>query len=171
MSDGLKFWLKSFAKLVFLAVIGVGFLVSNAGAKAQTEPFITIPSPPAQTRTPAKDKDTEASPQTLEQTTEKFLSGNYDDIIERLLKRRNGDYDDSWRVLMVKSLMTLGRYSEARSNALSGVDYFPSSLQLRLLAREAALYQNDVAAANRELLEIKVMIEQRGNFSRSGDNL
>src|SRR5579859_496336 len=80
---------KSLAKLVFLAVIGVGFFPVAPGVRAQT----------------------------LDQTRDKFLSGNYEDVIQIVRKRGNGDYDDSWRVLLVKSLMTLGRYAEARTNA------------------------------------------------------
>ncbi len=143
MYDRPKYWSAGFAKLVFLAVIGVGFFPAVPGARAQT----------------------------LDQTLEKFLAGHYEDVIQIVRKRGNGDYDDSWRVLLVKSLLTLGRYAEARTNALSGVNDFPSSMQLRLLSRETALYQNNLAAANRELNEIKSLIEQRGVFSQSSDNL
>ena len=89
-----------------------------------------------------------ARAQTLEQTLRQFLSGHYDAVIETARKKvEAGAYVDGWRVLLVKSLLTVGRYAEARTNALAGVDDFPGSMQLRLLARETALFQNDVGGS------------------------
>ena len=48
---------------------------------------------------------------------------------------------------------------------------FPGSMQLRLLARESALFQNDPQGASRQLNEIKSLIERRGRLDQSGDNL
>jgi len=132
MYDRPKSWLKGLVPPVLLALIGVGFFPAAPGARAQTQPPIAPASPPpAYARPAAKEKVVEAGPQTLDQTRDKFLAGRYEDVIEIVRKRGNGDYDDSWRVLLVKSLLTLGRYAEARTNALSGVNDFPSSMQLR----------------------------------------
>lgn len=129
---------------VFLAVAGIGFLLACGRAQAQT----------------------------LEQTRADFLSGHYDTVIKTTQKKvEAGQYVDGWRVLLVKSLLTVGRYAEARSNAVAGVDEFPGSLQLHLLAKEADLFQNDLAAANRELNSIKYLIERRGRVDQNGDNL
>jgi hypothetical protein len=66
--------------------------------------------------------------------------------------------------LLVKSLLATGRYDEAYSNAMAGAaDSY--NLSLRLLARETALYQNDAAGAQRQLVEMKALIERRfGDF-------
>jgi tetratricopeptide (TPR) repeat protein len=82
-----------------------------------------------------------------------------------------GQDADGWRILLVKSLLTVGRYADARSNALAGVDDFPGSMSLRLLAREAALFQNDVAGANQQLNEVKYLIQRRARFEQNGENL
>ena len=129
---------------LFPALAGIGLLVLGSGAWAQS----------------------------LEQTLRQSLSGNYDAVIETTRKKvEAGVYVDGWRVLLVKSLLTVGRYAEAHTNALAGVDEFPGSMQLRLLARETALFQNDAAGANRQLSEIKHLIERRGRVDSGGDNL
>ncbi len=137
-------WSVARVPTVFPALAGIGFLLICCGAQAQT----------------------------LEQTQEQFLSGHYDAVIETTRNKiEAGTYLDGWRVLLIKSLLTVGRYAAARSNALAGVDDFPASVQLRLLARETALFQNDVAGANHQLNEIKQLIQRRGRFDQSGDSL
>jgi tetratricopeptide (TPR) repeat protein len=112
------------------------------------------------------------SAQTLDETRQQFLAGHYEDVIQTTSKKlADGQYLDGWRVLQVQSLLTVGRYAEAGSNALSGVDDFPSSIRLRLLARETRLYQNDIAGANRQLEEIKYIIQRRGRFEQDADSL
>src|SRR5579872_5768490 len=103
-----------------------------------------------------------ACAQSLDQTQRDFLRGNYDAVINTAQKRvAAGDYQDDWRLLLVKSLLTVGRYSEAHSNAVAGLSESPGNLELRLLIRETDLYENDVAAARRQLVEMKYMVEQR----------
>jgi tetratricopeptide (TPR) repeat protein len=110
--------------------------------------------------------------QTLAQTQRQSLDGHYDSAIDTARKKiEAGEYGDGWRTLLVKSLLTVGRYAEARTNAWVGVEDFPGSMQLRLLARETAFFQNDAAGANRQLNEVKSLIERRGRIDQSGDNL
>jgi len=132
------------ASPLFPALAGLGFFLAGCGAWAQS----------------------------LEETLRQSLSGHYDAVIETTRKKvEAGAYSDGWRVLLVKSLLTVGRYAEARTNALAGVEDFPGSVQLRLLARETALFQNDAAGASRQLNEIKYLIERRGRVDQGGDNL
>lgn len=113
-----------------------------------------------------------ASAQSLDQTQREFLHGNYDTVIKVAQKRVDaGDYQDDWRLLLVKSLLTVGRYSEAHSNAVAGLAESSGNLQLRLLVRETDLYQNDAAAARRQLVEIKYLIESRFNAFQSDDGV
>ena len=109
--------------------------------------------------------------QTLEETQQAFISGRYETVIQTARTNLDGAYVEAWRVLLVRSLLTLGRYAEAGTNALIGVDEFPSSMQLRLLAREAALFQNDQAGANRQLNGMRYLIERRSRVDQTGDNL
>jgi tetratricopeptide (TPR) repeat protein len=143
MCDGIKRRMAC-VLTAFPALAGAGFLLACFGAQGQS----------------------------LAETEGQFLSGHYDAVIETTRSKLEGDeYVDGWRVLLVKSLLTVGRYAEARSNALAGVEALPGSMQLRLLARETDLEQNDVAGANEQLNEIKELIEGRGRFEQSGENL
>jgi len=129
---------------VFAALAGVGLLATSFGARAQT----------------------------LEQTERQYLSGHYDAVIETARKKvEAGAYVDGWRVLLVKSLLTVGRYGEANTNALVGVNDFPGSVRLRLLARETDLFQDDAAGAKRQLEVIKFLIAQRDRVDQGSENL
>jgi hypothetical protein len=106
-----------------------------------------------------------AAAQTVEETQQEFLHGEYEKVIGVTQQKvAQGAYQDDWRILLVKSLLATGRYDEAYSNAMAGAaDSY--SLSLRLLARETALYQNNAAAAQRQLVEMKALIERRfGDF-------
>jgi len=144
MRDGSKHWLRAGAPSVCLGLACAALLSVCSRAQAQN----------------------------LDQAQRQYLNGRYDAALETARKKLEaGEYGDGWRVLLVKSLLTLGRYAEARTNALAGVADFPGSMQLRLLAREADLFQNDTAGADRQLNEIKSLIERRGRVDQSGDNL
>lgn len=113
-----------------------------------------------------------ASAQTLEKTESQFIAGDYNTVINVARKKVDaGEYLDTWRILLVKSLLAVGRYPEARTNVMSALDDYPGSIRLRLLAREADLYQNDVPDANRQLSQIKFLIERRGRYDQTADNL
>lgn len=109
--------------------------------------------------------------QTLEETQARFLEGDCAQVIKVASKRAETAYDDGWRILLVQSLLTVGRYAEARSNALAGVDDFPRSISLRLLARDASLRSGDNRGAVSQLEDIKYLIERRGRFEETPDNL
>jgi tetratricopeptide (TPR) repeat protein len=110
--------------------------------------------------------------QTLEETEQQFSRGNYPEVIAAAQKKvDDGDYRGDWRMLLVKSLMTVGRYGEACTNANNGVNFVPRSIALRLLARETALFQNDPAGANRHLVEINVLLERRPPAYQDGADL
>jgi tetratricopeptide (TPR) repeat protein len=112
-----------------------------------------------------------ASAQTLEETQEQFRRGHYDEVIKVAQKQADDSYDSAWRVLLVQSLLTVGRYAEAYTNTQTGLGDYPVHLRLFLLAREAALYQNDAATAKRRLSEAQNFIEQRRGLSSGGENL
>lgn len=112
-----------------------------------------------------------ASAQTLEDTQQDYLHGKYEDVIMAAKKQVAEGSSSDWRMLLVQSLMAVGRYGEAYTNALNGLTDFPIRLRMYLLAREAALYQNDLRGANRVLAQAQDLIEQRRLRDTGGENL
>ena len=111
-----------------------------------------------------------ASAQSLEDAQQQFLHGNYDEVIKTATKQVADGSSSDWRILLVRSLLTVGRYGEAYTNAEEGVNDYPVRLRSFLLAREAALYQNDLRGANRRLSQAQDILEQRRGLN-GGDNL
>lgn len=110
--------------------------------------------------------------QSLEQAQRDFLTGRYDAAINAAQKRVTArDYQDDWRILLVKGLLMVGRYGEARSNAVAGLAESSGSLQLRLLVRESDLYQNDADGARRQLVDLKYLIERRFGAFETDDGV
>src|SRR5262249_767171 len=100
--------------------------------------------------------------QSVSESQAKFLRGDYDAVItsaQAVLAENS--YRSDWRELLVKSLMMQGRYGEAYTNAIAGMNDYSPDLPLRLLALETALFQNKNGEANRRLEEIKYLLEQR----------
>jgi len=112
-----------------------------------------------------------ARAQSIDEAQTQFFAGRYDEVIKSAQKKAAAAYDDGWRILLVKSLLTVGRYADARSNALAGVDEFPAGIQLRLLARDAELFQSNLPGANRQLNDIKIVISRTGRVVQSSDQL
>ena len=104
-----------------------------------------------------------AAAQSIEETQKEFLRGHYDEVIKTARKKaEEGDYRGDWRILLVKALMTVGRYSEAHTNALAALADYSGGLEMRLLARKTSLFQGDRQGADRQLMETKNLIERRG---------
>ncbi|HEY5042194.1 MAG TPA: tetratricopeptide repeat protein [Verrucomicrobiae bacterium] len=115
---------------------------------------------------------TGAGAQDLGDMQQQFLRGNYDQVIATAKKEvADNSYRSDWRELLVKSLLTVGRYGDAYTNAKAGLDNYSSSIGMRLLARETALFQNDLAGANQQLAEISLMIERRPPSVQDGEDL
>jgi tetratricopeptide (TPR) repeat protein len=115
---------------------------------------------------------TNAGAQDLEKMQQQYLRGNYDEVIATAQKEvANDSYNSDWRALLVKSLLTVGRYGEAYTNATQGLDNYSSTIEMRLLARETALYQNDLAGANQRLAEIGEFIQQNPPTAQDADQL
>ncbi len=112
-----------------------------------------------------------ASAQTLEEAQQSFRQGEYDKVITTVAARTNSYLPVDWRLLQVKSLLTIGRYREAEEQARIAFENAPLDLRLLLLRRETALFQNDIAGANRRLTEMRMIIERRGPSAQSGENL
>ena len=115
---------------------------------------------------------TNADAQDLGDMQRQFLRGNYADVIKTAQKEVADDgYNSDWRLLLVKSLLTVGRYGEAYTNAMAGLNNYSGTIELRLLARETALYQNDLVGANQRLAEIGMFIRENPPTARDADQL
>jgi tetratricopeptide (TPR) repeat protein len=112
-----------------------------------------------------------ARAQTLEETRQQFLRGNYGEVVTTAQKQVQEGSSSDWRILLIQSLLTVGRYGEAYTNAQNGIGDYPVRVRMFLLARETALYQNDPAGANRWLAEAQDFIEARRGFNSGGENL
>jgi tetratricopeptide (TPR) repeat protein len=113
-----------------------------------------------------------AAAQSLDQTRREFALGHYDAVIKTAQNRVDrGDYQDDWRILLVKALLTVGHYSEAHSNAVAGLADSSGSLELRMLVRETDLIQNDASGARRQLVEMKYLIERRFGAFENDDGV
>jgi len=112
-----------------------------------------------------------ARAQTLEDTEQEFLQGKYQDVIMTAKKQVAEGSSSDWRILLVRSLLAVGRYGEAYTNAQNGLTDYPIRLRMFLLAREAARYENDPRGANRMLSAVQDFIEQRRGLNSGGENL
>jgi tetratricopeptide (TPR) repeat protein len=113
-----------------------------------------------------------AGAQDLEEAQRQFLHGNYNRVIKTAQMELAGNaYDSGWRQLLVKSLLMVGRYAEAYTNAQAGLNNYSTTIELRLLARETALYHNDPAGANQRLAEISAWIEQNPPSAQDANQL
>jgi tetratricopeptide (TPR) repeat protein len=108
--------------------------------------------------------------QTLQETQREFLRGHYDAVIKTAQQQaEHGDYRGDWRILLVRTLLTVGRYNEAHTNALAALVDYSGSLEMRLLARTTSLFQGDRPGADRQLKEAKSLIERRAGSFDSED--
>jgi len=112
----------------------------------------------------------QASAQAIEESEREFLRGHYEAVIKTAQEKVDANgYREGWRVLLVKSLLTVGRYRDAHTNALAGLAGGSGGLELRLLARQTTLFQDDSAGAARQLADLKLLIEQRFGSFQSED--
>jgi len=113
-----------------------------------------------------------ARAQDLGEMQRQFLRGNYSEVI-RMAQKEVADnaYNSDWRLLLVKSLLTVGRYDEAYTNAMAGLNDYSGTIEMRLLARETALYHNDLAGANQRLAELNSYIRQNPPGVQDADQL
>jgi cytochrome c-type biogenesis protein CcmH/NrfG len=113
-----------------------------------------------------------AGAQDLGETQRQFLRGDYAGVITTAQKEiSQNPYRSDWRSLLVKTLLAVGRYEQAYTNAMDELNNYSSSIELRLLARQAALFQNDQAGANRRLAEIGRLLDQTSAVVRDPDQL
>lgn len=109
--------------------------------------------------------------QSLEDTQQQFIQGNYGAVLKTARKQVQDGSSSDWRILLIRALLATGHYGEAYTNAQNGLEDYPIRMRMFLLAREAALYQNDLNGANRRLAEAQDFIERRRGLNPNGENL
>ena len=73
----------------------------------------------------------------LDETRTLFINGSYTDCVKACSQAITDDESsDEWRVLLARSLLALGRYTNAYSVVTTNLDRFPWSVKLRLLGHE-----------------------------------
>lgn len=101
-----------------------------------------------------------------------LLSGDYAKVIDAAHSAASSDSgDEEWPLLLGRALLTVGRYSNALAALRPSLEQFPFSLRLRLLAREAALFNGDAALAGQMVEEIGQLANRRPWAYRDPPNL
>ncbi len=104
--------------------------------------------------------------------TADFARGRYEAALKTSGEALAEDsVDEGWQALRLESLLTLGRYPEARSAATNAVHRVPRSLRLRWLAREAHRRMGDTARARALTEEIAQLVTSRTWMYRDAASL
>ena len=103
---------------------------------------------------------------------EKVRTGDYAGALalaESALKQK--DPDEEWPILQARSLLTLGRYAEARSAVTNALPRFSRSVRIHWLAREASLASGHPEEAVEMLDRIRDFISGRAPAFRDPPSL
>ena len=101
-----------------------------------------------------------------------YHRGQYDKVLEEAaFGRTNQPWNEQWWQIEAQTLLTTGRYYEAYELLSEAVSARYSSIRLRLMIREAALYTNDLDTADTVLSEIDNIIRRGGRFSYDPESL
>ena len=119
----------------------------------------------------AQDED-EKEPMPFEEVEALYQRGEYDEVLENAFIGRNDHpWNERWWQIEAQTLMTTGRYQEAYELLSTAISVRYSSIRLRLMIREAALYANDLDTAESVLQEIDNIIRRGGRFSYDPESL
>jgi hypothetical protein len=91
----------------------------------------------------------------IEEARDLFLSGRYKECLataEAEFKERS--YSEQWRLLLVETLWTLGRYSDARSVITNALAQDSPSIRLRLLGRDVFRSNGEPGLGDQMVTEI-----------------
>jgi len=98
----------------------------------------------------------------LDDTRQLFIKGEYTKAIracEQAIKDREAE--EEWRRILTRSQLAIGQYEEALKSVGAGMERYPSSIHLRLLAREVYLYNGESDRAREVLREINTLAGTR----------
>ncbi len=93
---------------------------------------------------------------------DQFRTGHYTNALAMAEEAiRNDRYQEDWRLVRAKTLLTLGRYAEARSAITNALEQYSTSIRLRLLGREVYLSNGQTDEAESMLRQINLLIRTR----------
>lgn len=119
----------------------------------------------------AQEED-EKEPMEFDAVEALYQRGQYEQVlIEAALGRKDQPWNEEWWQIEAQSLQNTGRYQEAYDLLSEGVSARYSSIRLRLMIREAALYVDDLETADSVLREIDNIIRRSGRFSYDPESL
>ena len=116
--------------------------------------------------------ESEREPLEFDQVDALYQSGQYEKTIEEAaVGRKDQPWTERWWQLEARALMTTGRYQEAYELLSEANSVRYASIRLRLMLREAALFANDLNAAEEALRDIDRIIRSSGRYSYDPDSL
>jgi len=101
----------------------------------------------------------------LSSARQEFIAGHYTNcaaLCEQAIAER--EYEEEWRVLIVKSLFASGQYEQAGTILSNALDRYSWSIPMRLLAHEVLPYVGDTNGAAESLQQIASMVASRREF-------
>lgn len=115
------------------------------------------------------DRDTLPDYQELESL---YRTGNYDEVLEEAaFGREKQSWNESWWRIEALTLLRVGRYEEAHQLLTEGLNTRYFGIRLRLIARDAALFANDLGAAEDIMRGIDDYLRRRGRYTYDPDSL
>jgi Flp pilus assembly protein TadD len=107
-----------------------------------------------------------------ESADELFRAGRYDEAMELAQAEVDrGVWSERWPRLLIQCQLARGKYAEALQTYEAAVSRYSQSLTLRLLGREALLYNNRPEDAEREADQIFNILQQSSSRFASSDSL
>jgi len=101
-----------------------------------------------------------------------YRTGNYDEVLtEAAFGREKQSWNESWWLIEALTLLKVGRYDEAHQLLTEGLNTRYFGIRLRLIAREAALFANDLGAAESIMRGIDDYLRRRGRYTYDPDSL
>ncbi|MGD1029595.1 MAG: tetratricopeptide repeat protein [Opitutaceae bacterium] len=101
-----------------------------------------------------------------------LLAGNYMEAIQQAQNAvRVTPADENLQILLVRGLLTVGRYADANAAVASALAKSPQSIRLRWIGREAALANGQKDVAARMANEIRQYVATRPYLYRDPSNL
>jgi len=108
----------------------------------------------------------------LEDARKLFITGKYQECIKLTQKEiDDSSPEEEWRLLQAKSMMALGRYTNALDVITTNLNRYYGSVQLRFVAREVFLQNGNTERAKAMLEDINQLAGSRSWAYRDTPNL
>src|SRR5688500_7639990 len=93
---------------------------------------------------------------------QQLISGDYTNCVTTCEQAiANFEYEEEWRVLLVRSLVAIGKYPEAGTVISNALDRYSWSIPLRLLAHEVLPFTGETNRSQEVLRQIETLVSSR----------